>query len=172
MTPVPLDTRRIAAAVEAVLAEFRGLGVLTLDQVRRMAAAAEAEAVALGLPVVFAAVDDHGGLMLVHRMDGALPASLDIAIDKAFTAAMFRMPTHELGALAQPGQPLYGVQHSQQGRVMLLGGGYPCRHGDAVVGAIGVSGGTVEQDLRIVARALSIFLDETGQGLGGGKSYE
>jgi hypothetical protein len=82
-------------------------------------------------------------------MDDALPASRDLAVAKAQTAASLRMATDEVGRLAQPGAPLYGIQHVQPGRVVLFGGGLPLRLGGTVVGGIGVSGGTVEEDVRI-----------------------
>ncbi len=173
--PVP-DKDLIAAAVSSVLrsvlTECAGGRAFGLNDARRMAELGEEKAKALGVPVVLAITDAVGGLMLMHRMDDSLPASVDIAINKAYSAAAFRMPTHELGALAQPGQALYGVQATNQGRVVLFGGGYPCRQEGRVLGAIGVSGGTVEQDMQIARHALHKFFEETGRCLAGGKEYE
>ena len=170
------DKDLIAAAVNSVLRamlpECAGNQAFGLSDARRMAEWGEEKARALGVPVVLAIADAAGGLMLMHRMDGSLPASVDIAINKAYSAAAFRMPTHELGALAQPGQALYGVQTTNQGRVVLFGGGYPCCHEGKVLGAIGVSGGTVDQDMQIAVHALHKFFEETGRCLAGGKEYE
>ncbi|KAA5607065.1 heme-binding protein [Roseospira marina] len=145
----------VRGAVDQALARTR----LTLAGARRLAEAAEAEGRTMGVPIVVAVVDAAGGLMLLHRMDGALPASTELAANKAFTAVQFRMATHELGALAQPGQPLYGVGASHQGRIVLFGGGYPCRAGETLIGGLGISGGTVDEDMAIATQALRAFSD-------------
>ncbi|PWC34500.1 cobalamin adenosyltransferase [Azospirillum sp. TSO35-2] len=162
----------MAALVDAALADLAGNGALTLAEAQRLAQAAEAVALAMGLAIVVAVADPAGAPMLLHRMDGALPASTDIALNKAFTAAAFRMATHELGELAQPGRPLYGVQATNQGRVVLFGGGYPCRRNGAVGGAIGISGGTADQDMRIAACALHTLTRDSGLLPEGGKTHE
>jgi uncharacterized protein GlcG (DUF336 family) len=172
MSVSSLDKNRIAQAVQAALAQCLGLRPLTLEDARRMALLAEDMAVRMQVPVVCAVVDAQGGLLLMHRMDGSLPASLDLAVNKAYTAAAFRMPTHALGKMAQPGQALYGVEATNQGRVVIFGGGYPCRRDEAVVGAIGISGGTVEEDMQIATHALQSFLEETELCSGGEKRYE
>ncbi|WP_114395555.1 GlcG/HbpS family heme-binding protein [Oleisolibacter albus] len=151
------DKETLAALVRATVAALADRPAFGLEQAKRLAAAAERAAQDLAVPVVVAIADAAGSLMLLQRMDGTLPGSTDIAINKAFTAAAFRLPTDELGRLAQPGQPLYGIQTTNQGRVVLFGGGLPCRSGGVVVGAIGISGGTAEQDVRIAAQALQTF---------------
>ncbi len=118
---------------------------------------AEAEAAKIEVPMAIAIVDGEGGLQLFKRMDGALPVSTELAMSKAFTAAVLRMPTHEVGELAQPGAALYGIQHTHRGKIVLFGGGYPlCVHGN-VVAAIGVSGGTVEQDMLVAQPAVQML---------------
>ena len=78
-------------------------------------------------------------------------------MSKAYTAAVLRMPTHQVGELAQPGAALYGIQHTHNGRIVLFGGGYPlCVQGN-VVAAIGVSGGTVEQDMLVAKPAVQML---------------
>jgi uncharacterized protein GlcG (DUF336 family) len=120
---------------------------------------AESEACHLAVPMAIAIVDGEGGLQLFKRMDGTLPVSTELAVSKAYTAAALRMPTHQLGELAQPGAPLYGIQHTHHGRIVMFGGGYPlCLHGE-VVGAIGVSGGTVEQDMQVAQPAADRLQD-------------
>jgi uncharacterized protein GlcG (DUF336 family) len=168
-----MNERQVAAAVERLLGAGGSLAVpLTLAEARSMADQAGKLAGELAIPVIVAVVDAAGSLILVHRMDGALPASLELAINKAFTAAAFRLPTHDLGGLAQPGGPLYGVQSSHQGRVVLFGGGYPIQRGGSVVGAIGVSGGTVEQDMHIAHQVIRNFAEEAGLCPEGGNSHE
>ncbi len=123
----------------------------------KLGSIAEAEAMALGVPMVIALVDAEGGLLFFGRMDGALPVSTEIALGKAYTAAGLRMATHEVGRLAQPGQVLYGIQYTHPGRIVLFGGGLPLKLGGKVVGAIGISGGTVEEDIQVaepIVRAL------------------
>ncbi|UCD90827.1 MAG: heme-binding protein, partial [Desulfobacterales bacterium] len=83
------------------------------------------------------------------RMDETLPASTEIAVSKAYTSAVLRKSTHEVGKLAQPGEPLYGIQHTHDGKIVLFGGGLPLRLNGNVVGAVGISGGTVEEDIQI-----------------------
>jgi len=103
----------------------------------------------IGVPMVIALSDGQGELIHFSRMDDALPASRTIAVNKAYTAAALRMATHEVGQLAQPGEPLYGIQHTMEGRAVLFGGGYPLRIGNCVAGALGISGGTVDQDMDV-----------------------
>jgi uncharacterized protein GlcG (DUF336 family) len=131
---------------------------LTYPVARLLGFLAETEAAALGVPMTIALVDDEGGLVFLARMDGALPASREIAVSKAYTAAALRMATDEVGKLAQPGGTLYGIQHFHPGRVVLFGGGLPLRLNGKVVGAVGISGGTVQEDVRVadcVANALA-----------------
>ena len=90
-----------------------------------LASVAEAEAAKIAVPMAIAIVDGEGGLQLFQRMDGTLPVSTELAVSKAYTAAILRMPTHQVGELAQPGQALYGIQHTHNGRIVLFGGGYP-----------------------------------------------
>ena len=124
----------------------------TLQEARRAIAAAEAKAGEIGQPMNVAVVDAGGNLIGFVRMDGAWMGSIDIAINKAFTARAFDVSTAELGEMSQPGLPFYGIQGSNHGRVMIFPGGIPLRRGDEIVGAIGVSGGDNDQD-QLVAEA-------------------
>ena len=116
---------------------------------RVLGLAAEKEAAALGVPMAVSLVDGEGLPLFFGRMDGALPAATEIAVSKAYTAAVLAMPTHELGKLAQPGGMLYGIQNTHGGRIVLFGGGFPLLLGGKVAGGIGISGGTVEEDMRV-----------------------
>ncbi|MGE4527706.1 MAG: heme-binding protein [Rhodospirillaceae bacterium] len=122
-----------------------------------LAEACRAEALTIGVPMAVALADAEGGAQWFARMDGTLPASTELAMSKAYTAAALRMPTHELGLLAQPGAALYGIQNSHGGRIVVFGGGFPLRLDGRVVGALGVSGGTVEEDMRVAAPALGLL---------------
>ena len=111
----------------------------------------------IDVPMVIALSDGQGELIHFSRMDGALPASSTIAVNKAHTAAALRMATHEVGQLSQPGEMLYGIQHTMGGRAVLFGGGYPLRIDGAVAGAVGVSGGTVDQDMDVARPVVAIW---------------
>lgn len=118
---------------------------------------AEAAAADLGVMMAIALADGEGNLQFFLKMDRALPASTEIAISKAYSAAALRMPTSELGRLALPGAPLYGIDRTHSGKIILFGGGIPLSVGDQVVGAIGISGGTVEEDERVAAIVVKVF---------------
>jgi ATP:cob(I)alamin adenosyltransferase len=137
---------------------------LTLEVARRLILAAERRAQDLGLPVVAAVVDAAGHLLALERQEGALIASIDIAWKKAYTAATLKMPTHALAELAQPGQPLFGIEATNDGRLVIFGGGFPLVSGDQVMGAVGVSGGTVEQDIEVAQAAVKVWEEENVSG--------
>jgi ATP:cob(I)alamin adenosyltransferase len=155
------EEREIASAVRRQLA---ALGAttgattmsLTLADCDRMVEAGMRRAAALGVPMVLAVVDAAGQLLETRRMDGALVVSIALAPSKAHTAAVVRMPTAELGRLAQPAAPLYGIDANLP-NLTLVGGGLPLSRGGAVVGAVGASGGSVAQDVE-VAEAMAAAL--------------
>jgi uncharacterized protein GlcG (DUF336 family) len=117
----------------------------------------ERSALEIKVPMTIAFADDAGRLLHFTRMAGALPASWEIAPDKAYTAAALRMTTREAGRLAQPGAPLYGIENTRGGRIVLFGGGFPLNAADQTVGAVGVSGGSVEQDIHVGEAVVSAF---------------
>lgn len=118
-----------------------------------------AEAARLGVPVAVAVADAEGGPQRFARMDGTLPVSTELAIGKAYTAAAIRMPTDELGRLAQPGAPLYGIGNGHGGRIVLFGGGLPLVLDGRVVGGLGVSGGSVAEDIAIARPAVELLAE-------------
>ena len=133
-----------------------GMTDYDLATLKVMAEAAEAKAAELGVPIVFAGVDAGGNLMLLHRMADSLLGSIDLAIGKAFTSAAFALPTAALKDLSTPAGELHGIQNSNGGRVVVFGGGLPVLVDGRVVGGVGVSGGTVDQDVCIVTHAISV----------------
>lgn len=147
----------VLALVEKKLAE-RDLSFvpLNLENMQRVAQRARKKATEIKVPIVFAAVDEGGNLVLLERMEDSLLASLDIAIQKAYTASALRRPTHELAEIAQPGGELYGIEISNLGKIILFGGGFPYIVDGRVVGGIGISGGTVEEDMLIARYALQL----------------
>ncbi|WP_231465132.1 heme-binding protein [Pedobacter sp. Leaf132] len=118
---------------------------LTLEQAERISNAAKMKAKEIGVPMNIAIIDEGANLKAFHRMDNAWLGSIDIAIKKAKTARFFDMNSGEIGKLSQPGQPLYNIEHSNGGLISFPGG-VLLKQGDGIVGAIGVSGGNVEQD--------------------------
>ncbi|WFU84430.1 heme-binding protein [Bradyrhizobium sp. CIAT3101] len=128
---------------------------LTLEDAKQMLSAAEAKATSLGIAYNMAVVDAGGHLLAFLRQDGALIGSIDLAIDKAVTARLFDKATSDLAQLAQSGRPLFGIQQSNAGKVVIFGGGIPVVFDGRVVGAVGTSAGTVEQDIAVAEAAIS-----------------
>jgi uncharacterized protein GlcG (DUF336 family) len=128
---------------------------LTLEDARRIIAAGERKALELKIPYNIAVVDAGGGLVAHVRMDGAWLGSVDIAIDKAWTARAFDMTTAAIAPVAQSGQQGFGINTTNHGRVVIFGGGIPITVNDTVIGAVGASGGSVEQDISVARAALA-----------------
>ena len=121
---------------------------LTAQQAATVIEAARAKAEDIGVPMNIAVVDAGANLKGFLRMDDAWLGSIDISIRKAKTARYFDMPTGALGKLSQPGEPLYGIEVTNGGLVSFPGG-IPLKNGDVIIGAIGVSGGSVKQDQEV-----------------------
>lgn len=117
----------------------------------------EEKAREMDMRVVVAVSDASGRPVAVHCMDGAYHGSFDVALNKTYTSTAFQMSTQELSRLCQPGQDLYGLQFSNEGKVMILGGGEPLMAGDTMIGALGVSGGTAAQDTELAAYGRAIL---------------
>ena len=128
---------------------------LTDADAQQMIRAARAAADSFDVPYCVAVVDAGGSLLAFARQDGALIGSIDLAINKARTARLFDKPTADVGALAQPGADLYGIQHSNRGDVVVIGGGLPVVRDGSVIGAVGASAGTLAQDIAVAEAALA-----------------
>jgi uncharacterized protein GlcG (DUF336 family) len=126
---------------------------LALSDAKRMLEAGEAKAASIGIAYNIAVVDAGGALVAFARQDGALIGSVDLAIGKALTARLFDKRTSDLARLAQPGEPLFGIEQSNGGKVVIFGGGLPVLVGDTIVGAVGASAGTIEQDIAVAEAA-------------------
>jgi uncharacterized protein GlcG (DUF336 family) len=131
--------------------------VITLSDARRVIAAAEAKARDIGQPMNIAVVDAGGNLVSHVRMDGAWIGSIDISINKAFTARAFDIETAQLGKNSQPGQQFFGIHGSNHGRVMIFARGIPLRREASTIGAIGVSGGSGDQDQAVATAGAAVF---------------
>ena len=131
---------------------------LNLADAASLAHYAEAAANDLGVPIVFSLVDAHGLQRYFFSQDNALLISHTLATQKAWSAVALRMPTHQLTGEVQPGAGLYGLQHAQG--LCCVGGGLPCWSAGLLLGAIGISGGSVEEDMAIAAQTLARFSRE------------
>jgi len=120
--------------------------MMNLTLARKVIAAAEKKAAKIGQPMNIAVVDEGGNLVSHVRMDGAWIGSIDISINKAFTSRAFDIATKDLAEHSQSGSQFFGIHVSNHGRIMIFAGGIPIRMDGKVVGAIGVSGGSGEQD--------------------------
>ena len=137
--------------------------MIDLALAARMTQAAVARADQLGALVSAAVVDRGGHLVHFQRMDGAEIAGPTLAVDKAFTAVAHRMATAELGRLTVPGGPLQGMHANGGGRYVVFAGGLPCWSTDgvpAVIGGVGVSGGSAEEDASCAEAALAVLTAE------------
>jgi uncharacterized protein GlcG (DUF336 family) len=127
--------------------------MVTLADARRIIAAGEKKAQEIGQPMNIAVVDAGGNLVAHVRMDNAWIGSVDISINKAWTARAFDITTQDLGKNSQSGDQFFGIHASNHGRVMIFAGGIPLKKGDKVVGGVGVSGGLGKQDQAVAEAA-------------------
>ena len=119
---------------------------VTLNDARRVIIAAEQKASEIGQPMNIAVADAGGNLIAHVRMDGAWLGSIDISIKKAYTSRAFDIATKDLATHSQSGGQFFGIHASNDGRIMIFAGGVPLKQDGKVVGAVGVSGGSGEQD--------------------------
>jgi uncharacterized protein GlcG (DUF336 family) len=131
--------------------------MVTLEDARRIIAAAERKAKEVGQPMNIAVADGGGNLIAHVRMDDAWIGSIDISIKKAFTARAFDISTQDLAKNSQSGDQFFGIHASNEGRVMIFAGGIPLKRSGKVVGAVGVSGGSGEQDHAVAAAGAKAF---------------
>ena len=127
---------------------------VTLEQAEKAIDAGIAEADEIGVPMNIVIFDSGAKLKAFRRMDNAFVGSIDVAMKKAKTSCLFAMPSGNLGAVSQPGHPVYGIEHSNDG-LMTFPGGFPLVNSEGVlIGSVGVSGGSVEQDHRVAVAAV------------------
>lgn len=131
---------------------------LDIQDARILIAGARDKADEIGVPMCIAITDEGGNLVAFERMDGGKVTSTTIAIDKSFTASGAKKATHEYGAASQPGSPVYGINSAIAGRLMVVGGGLPVIVDGDVVGGIGVSSGTPDQDRAVAQAGIDAFL--------------
>lgn len=131
--------------------------MVTLADARKVIAAAEKKAAEIGQPMNIAVADAGGNLVAHARMDGAWIGSVDISIKKAWTSRAFDVATKDLAQHSQSGNQFFGIHASNDGRVMIFAGGIPLKRGGKVVGAIGVSGGSGDQDHAVAEAGVAAF---------------
>ena len=127
---------------------------MSLKSLKKMAGFVEEKANEIGVPMVFSAVDEGGNLVYYQRMEGSLLVSIKVSQDKAYTACALKCPTSDLADLTKPGDSLWSLDSSGDGRIICFGGGYPIKVDGKVIGAIGISGGTAEEDMAVATYAL------------------
>ena len=135
---------------------------LTLSDARIILNGSEAKAREIGVDMDIAIVDDGGHLIAFVRMDRARLTSIDVAINKAFTAACARRATHEYAAIAGAGGPAFGIHTSNQGRFMIVGGGLPVFIHGMIAGGVGCSSGTAEQDRQVAQAGIDRLMEAVG----------
>lgn len=151
---------RIVEAVTQQLAESRGEEkAFGLRQARKLIAKVEAKAKTMGLNIVVSVSNEAGRPIAIECMDNSYIASFDVALNKSYTVVALKMSTKKLSTLAKPDGPLYGIQHTNGGQIVIFGGGDPLIYHGKIVGGLGVSGGSEEQDTALSAYGASV-LDE------------
>lgn len=130
---------------------------MTLELANALIEKVRAKAAEMGISIVAAVSDKAGRPVAVQCMDGAYIASFDIAINKTYTSASLKMSTAQLSRLSQPGQDLYGIQFTNNGKIVIFGGGEVLEYDGHIVGALGVSGGSAEEDTAIAAYGKEVF---------------
>lgn len=153
-----MEQHALKEIVEAVVREMGIASSINLEQARVLSEQVRQRAAQIGVNAVVAISDNAGHPILVECMDNAYIASYDVAVNKAFTVVSLKMSTSTLKPLAQPGGSLYGIQFTNNGKIVIFGGGEPLLNakGD-IIGGLGVSGGTEEQDTALAEYGKQIF---------------
>ena len=153
-----MNERALRDLIETIAKEVSAARSLNLDSARALSAQIRKKAAEMGVKAVVAIADRGGHPILVESMDNAYIASYDIAVNKAFTVVSLKMPTSELKPLAQPGGSLYGIQFTNQGKIVVFGGGEPLKNSAGeIIGGLGVSGGSEDQDTALAAYGKQLF---------------
>ena len=166
-----MNEQDITNAVKSVLDQMKGTALaaekphvckcrkhqMTLALANALIEKVKAKASEMGVDVVVAVSDKAGRPVAIQCMDGAYIASFDIALNKTYTSASLKMSTAQLAELSQPGQDLYGIQFTNNGKIVIFGGGEVLEYDGRIVGALGVSGGTAAEDTAIAAYGKEVF---------------
>ena len=144
------------AMIQEVLKRMGIQGRITLDSAKRLIEKSEQEAQRRNKPSVIAVCSPDGNPVAVHVMDGSFLVSFDMAVKKAYTSVAVKMSTMELSRLTQPGQTFYGLGKMSD-NIVIFGGGVPLKVGDTIIGGLGISGGTSEEDNSLAEYGLQVL---------------
>lgn len=135
---------------------------LSIDEAQILIEGSNLKSNEIGVPMCIAVTDESGHLIRFDRMDGGKVSSISIAVDKAFTGAVARRGTHVYNQLCVPGQPTFGIHVTNGGHFSVIGGGLPVTVDGEIVGGVGISSGTAEQDQVVAEAAVAYFHQRTG----------
>lgn len=152
-----MDSKEISAIVSGVLSELSHERRMTLELAHKLSDEVKKKAREMGVNAVVAISNEAARPVLVECMDDSFIASFDVALKKAYTVVALKMSTIDLKPLANPGGSLYGIQFTNDSSIIIFGGGDPLKVGDRIIGGIGVSGGTEEQDTALSAYGKTVF---------------
>lgn len=153
-----MNEKDLNGIIEAVMRDMNDVSSITLDMALALAEAVRKKASEIGVKAVVAIADRGANPVLVQCMDDSYIASYDIALNKAYTSVALKMPTWKLSELAKPSSSLYGIQHTNGGKIVIFGGGEPlCNRKGDIIGALGVSGGSESEDTALAAYGKEIF---------------
>lgn len=155
-----MNDEKLARIAEAVARELTGADAgkgFGLKQAKKLITLVEEKAKIMGVNAVVAVSDAAGRPIAIECMDNSYIASFDVALKKAFTVVALKMSTKKLKGLANPGGSLYGIQHTNDGQIVIFGGGDPLIYGGKVIGGLGVSGGSEDQDTALSAYGASLI---------------
>lgn len=152
-----MEEHALRSLINTIVNEVGAARDITLDEARLLSEQIRLKAGEMGVNAVVAISNSAGHPILVECMDNAYIASYDVAVQKAFTVVSLKMSTSTLKPLAQPGGSLYGIQFTNNGKIVIFGGGEPLCSGDRIIGGLGVSGGSEEQDTALAAYGKRLF---------------
>ncbi|MBQ7900513.1 MAG: heme-binding protein [Clostridia bacterium] len=157
-----MDNNTLSQIVSDVVTKVKetqcsGCGSITLAQAKRLIARVEQKAAEMGVNAVVAVSNTGARPVAIECMDDSYIASYDVALNKAYTVVALKMSTIQLKALSNPGQSLYGIQFTNGGQIVIFGGGDPLVYNGKIIGGLGVSGGSEEQDTALSAYGASIL---------------
>lgn len=153
------DVNKIVSSVMEAMTDTVSVHI-SLKQAKALIEKVEEKAKEMGVNAVIAVSNACANPVAVHCMDNSYIASYDVAFQKAYTVVALKMSTIELKSFSQPGGSLYGIQHTNQGRIVIFGGGEPLKANGRIVGGLGVSGGSEEQDTALAAYGSQVFNKE------------
>ena len=153
-----MEEKTLNAIVKTVAEQFKPLDDMSLSAARMLSERVREKAKEMGVNAVVAVSNKAARTVLVECMDDSFIASYDIAVGKAYTVSALKMSTSELKKLAQPGGSLYGIQFTNEGKIVIFGGGEPLYNREGcLIGGLGVSGGTEAQDTALAEYGKKVF---------------